>query len=314
MLMDVLIRRALARLEASSLTGDEISAALAAAGASMGFDVRVEQYTRVRAPTLVEALARESFLFIGYYFYSFEGNVACHADVPRTLAQVQTPTATWEKGQGKFLTREAMRLGSIAMNLGVPSPDLVGAFDAFRAGALDLLDRALASGEDLEDPRLIWAVHVGPFGAREPTLSGLREAVARDPGLLWLQPRLEPVRAEGLSWADQVEDEESAAAELGKYVIERPSAVAPRRKVVVRPHVPMRPATVRNLGRPPPIAWWAPARPKFLRLPGARGRTGRVRREEESYSDFEASEAYSSESDEPWEYAESSSGRSWGDW
>lgn len=312
MLMDVLISRAVGRIHDRSETG--INAVLAQVGAELGFDVRVEQYTRVRAPNLVAALAVEAFLFIGYYFYAWEGNVACFTDVPRTLAQMQTPTTTWEKGAERFVLLEAMRLGSIALNLGVPPPDLVGAFEAFRQGALSLLDRALQVTPDVTDERLRWAVHIGPFGAEEPSLRGLRMAVARDPGLLWLEPRLPRAGPALSSWADQVEEEEDAEAREGGYGIRRPIGMSFRRIHIVRPHAPMRPATVRNLGRPPPIAWWAPDRPKFLRLEGARGRTGRGRRPDESYSDFEASEAYSSEYDEwddgdYWE-AESSRG-SW---
>lgn len=304
MLMDVMIMRALRTLEKSGASQADVEEALQSAGRSMGFDVRVEQYSRVKAPSLAAALEVEPFLFIGYYFYAFQGNVACHADVPRTLAQVRTPTNTWERSGESFVLKEAMRLGSIALNLGVPSPDLELAFHEFREYAKTLLERAIQLEGDVSDPRLRWAAQIGAFGAEEATLRGLLRAVRRSPGLLWLQPPVRPeIQPLGpvIDWAEEAELEEaSRERELGAVLVRPAGFTVPRIKIPL-PHAPMRPATVRNLGRPPPIAWWEPDRPKFIRLEGARGRTGRVRREHEPLSDFEEDEDFSDDFDAEWE-------------
>lgn len=281
MLMDVMIRRTLASLKGH--TEADVAAAVERAGEDMGFSVRLEQYSSAWGETqLASVLERTPFLFIGYYFWAQQGTVAAHCDVARTLAQVPYPSVGWKTARGELELAEAMRLGSISMNLGVPPPNLRAAFAAFREGAVALVERALSVYGDVEDGRLRWAVQENPWAAEAlPNLRGLLDALQRPTEVLWARQELpHEVRFVPIgSWADEVDAEEAEA--VGRMGIREEARLRPPARVGVypvllpSPPIPTHPATGRNDGRPPPTAVWGPNRePRRRALRALRQRRG----------------------------------------
>lgn len=279
MLMDVMINRTLASLRGH--TEEDVAAAVEQTGADMGFQVRLEQYCSMWGETsLAEMLERHPFLFIGYYFWADRGRVAVHCDVPRTLAQLPYPSVGWKAARGELELMEAMRLGSIAQNLGEAPPALAPAFAAFREQALALTERVITSYGDVDDDRLRWAVQENPWAAEaEPNLKGLLAALQRPPSALWARAEL-PATVTFIplgSWADEVDAMEAGLArDLG---VRAEALLRPRGATGVRPvalphtSVSTHPASHQNDGRPPPTAVWGPNRaPRDRALARLKGR------------------------------------------
>lgn len=267
-LMDVMIRRALALLEDATLEGleEKVAQAVHTAGTDMGFSVKLEQCSVLPAQTVMDAIALRPFLFIGYYFHVKDGRVAVCCDVARTFAQLPFPSAGWQEGKKRIQAMEAMRLGSIVMNFGVPPVCLERAFDAFKTAACELVDEALRDG-DVSDPKLRWAVQEQAWGATvEPSLKGLQRVLAeRDLFAFWMEPKPVPqpaTRPEPESWADEVEEEERATET--RYTARPRMGPAPKPTPTRRGDVPTHPPTLANFGRPPPTAVWGP--PKAPRV------------------------------------------------
>lgn len=317
-LMDVMIHRTLESLEGGELTEDRIAAAVADEGRAMGFTVKLEQLWHGRVESLREALGVRPFLFIGYYFHSRAGEVRVCADVPRTMAQLPFPALKWSKTKQELKVVEAMRLGSIYLNLGMPTMELEPMFETYRAGVVELLEETIESFGDQQDARLRWVVQEVPWGAPTlPSLSGLLRAVKRDPRFLWLSREKELpssslliMPSEKPSWADEVEEEEEEEAQTLGTTAKRPAS----QKVVAVPinigAAATHPATSRNDGRPPPTAVWAPDKPARRRLAGTTGERARhkegidfreyqqeLQEEEEAYYQRNASEE-----DDDWQY------------
>lgn len=321
-LMDIMINRALGYLDGH--TEQEVAAAVERAGSEMGFRVRLEQYQAAWGATQIsELLQRTPFLFIGYHFWANDsGRVFVHCDVPRTFSQILTPTTGWKRAQGEFDVTEAMRLGSIAMNFGMPPPSLEGAFHRFRQFAISNIERQLALRGDIKDDKLRWAVQENPFAAPvEPSLKGLLQVLQRPANALWAAVELPatvtfvPI---GASWAEQMEQEEQgalAALGINPAAVVRP---APAPAVLPRPFPRTRasthPATSSNAGRPPPTAIWGPPRPPVARELRAtrqhRRRDGVVEYEDsdtqytyetEDYSEL-AADGWSSGEDSVWNW------------
>jgi hypothetical protein len=254
MLMDVMIRRTLKGLD--TLDETAVATRVEQAGSGMGFVVRLEQYWEGDVRTLRDALAQRPFLFVGYYFHVEEGRVKVHCDVPRMLAQLPYPTTKWMRKE-EVPVKEAMRLGSIYMNLGLPTSELVPAFEEYRRTVEHMLEDALAKYGDRNEPALKWAVQEVANGPPlEPSLSGLLAAVRRPPEALWDVPAQEQAREAVASavWADMVEAEEREADAAVGLTRDRPAeaSVRPIRVPVGRANV--RPATLANDGRPPPTS------------------------------------------------------------
>lgn len=241
LLMDVMIDRVVRRLRGRALSEGKVGEAVHGVARDMGFVAKLEQFSQVAAPTIREALKLRSFLFIGYYFHTLSTEqVAVHCDLPRTMAQLPFPGQKWIATQD-VLPREAMRLGSISMNLGIPPRELEAAFAAFRDKAAALVERALAECGDVQDPKLRWAVAENPHAAEvQPSLSGLLRAMRRGPEQLWLAP------------ADELPSTRT-------LVYPAMQQVAPL--FLRRPAEPTHPPTPANDGRPPPTAVWGPDKP-----------------------------------------------------
>jgi len=283
MLMDVLIQRTVGMLASTDCDGADVAQAVTLCGHQMGFSIKLEQYWRGRAESLRDALGRQPFLFIGYYFYARAGSVRVCCDVPRTLAQVPYPSQKWFKEREELSVMEAMRLGSIALNLGVPPAELEVSFDAFRREASSLIERALMGG-DRESEQLRWVVQESPFALAvdaRPSLSGLLRSLTRDPRVLWLhkEPELLSVsELKPLTWADEVEEEESGERRaLGLAPSVRPASDSSVRALrIPSGRVPTHPATSANDGRPPPTVVWGP--PKAPRAQESVSTSRRTRR------------------------------------
>lgn len=302
LLMDVLINRSLHDLTGVT-TEAEADAVLQKVGADMGFVVRVEQYYASQAAGVREMLVDRPFLFIGYYFHNLGGDVLVHADLPRTFAQVPYPALKWTRAGNETWATEAMRLGSIALTMGIGTAAVQPAIDAFRRGAKALLEKVIADGKATVDTeRLRWAVQENPWGPQvQPSLEGLMRALERDPLQLWKygEPELPGLSTLiPLSWADQVDvDEQTKASEEGSNV-NRPAA-APVKGVPIPPRaVPTHPVSLRNDGRPPPTAVWGPDKkptPRPAETLGRRSRAANPRRDA-----FLAVEDSSSSTDSDW--------------
>jgi len=288
-LMDILVDRTLSRARRMEGLEDEFDRLVAEEGSRMGFSVRLEQYWRGRADTLREALEQRPFLFIGYYFHTRAGEVQVCADIPRTLAQVPYPAQKWAQDKSELELREAMRLGSIALNLGMPPRSLEPAVDAFRQGAMRLVEGALEKHGDVQDARLRWAVQESPwaFGA-EASLRGLLRALKRDAAELWLVKELPlPSTSEfvSTSWADMIEEDEQAEViGLGLSLL-RPFGLRAKPRPLGSAVKPTHPWKAGNDGRPPPTAVWGPPKQPRSREVG-RSTARQRRRDGIAYREF----------------------------
>jgi hypothetical protein len=307
-LMDVMLNRMLGDLQ--SLDEDEVARAVEAAGQSMGFSVRLEQYWCGSATTLLGALEVKPFLFIGYYFHVREGGVQVCADIPRTLAQLPYPALKWSKEKRELQITEAMRLGSVLMSMGMPTMQLEGAYSAFRTYVENLLKGTIELAGDIVDGRLRWAVQESPWGPpREASLMGLLRAVRRDPAVLWLGREAELPAVSTfvpLTWADMADEEEVEEARAFHAVTERPGNVGGPRRRLPQGRVPTHPATRANDGRPPPTVVWAPDRAPAPRrnMPVSRKdrRAQRTEMRQDQYQGHLEFDSEESEFDEEWGY------------
>jgi len=279
-LMDVMVSRTLLELGEPAWSEDQVARAVEKVGRGMGFTVRLEQYWSGQATSLVEALEQRPFLFIGYYFHVRGGQVLVCCDVPRTFAQVPFPSLRWCKSDKELQVMEAMRLGSICLNLGMPTRDLEASFAAFRGAAVQLIERTVGAFGDSADERLRWAVQESPFGtATLPSLSGLLRVLRAGPEHLWAERDVElPSHSSWLpattSWAEEMDrEEEEEAAALGLSLARPLADLSVRAVTLPRGRVPTHPVTAHNDGRPPPTAVWTPARPpREAPAPSRRGR------------------------------------------
>jgi hypothetical protein len=279
-LMDVLITRVVERVREEAQYGEQaVDETIKAEGTKLGFTIRVEQFWRGKARTLVDALDQQPFLFIGYYFHYLDGRVVVAADLPRTLAQVPYPSQKWHKSRGELLVKEAMRVGCIALNLGIPPAAAQAAVSNFRAEAIALIKRALRlPGGDEPDPKLRWAIQASAWAeVPEPSLSGLLRALERTPESLWdVAPALPTPRQLATAWADIIEEEENARAAEVFASLWRPAQVERVAAVRLRAGVETtHPATLSNDGRQPPTAVWQPDRPPRATGEGSSGRAHR---------------------------------------
>jgi hypothetical protein len=279
MCMDVLIQRTLKQVDAILERGLEITETgmntlLNAVGKEMGFVIKVEQFEIVDGERVEDLLYQKPFQFIGNYFHVIDGFVHSCVDLPRMMAQVPYPGLKWVKGDHEHEVMEAMRLGSIMMNLGIPPEPLTATFDEARKMVYDFIEATIRAHGDRSDNKLRWAVAESPFGAdTEACLSGLARALARDPGELWsrapereLPAESNLVPVEGTSWAEQTDLEEMRERQaLGVPEPPAPVHMSPLRLFPAKPRTQFK-VTKANDGRPPPVTpEWGPNKPKRRR-------------------------------------------------
>jgi len=283
MLMDVLLQRMEARRD-EVLWGydEEMSSFVFREGKKLGLEVRVENLRTVRAATLRDALHQFPFLYIGYYFYGEMGKISVIADLPRSLSQMQYPHSGWEKSKDVLQVKEAMRVGAILINWGVPPKVLEPAYNAVRAYGMVLLEDCITAGLTVKSDILLWAMDHGPGGATlEPTLRGMRDALSRDPRELW-NTRDVPLQSQSrwvsVTWADEMDEEDQSEVVrlTGKDLLEVPAAGRlPKRALIGARPPPTHPTTGANDGRPAPTSRWAPDKPPVAHVERMSARTRR---------------------------------------
>lgn len=293
MLMDVLICRIKAAMKGAdlreTLTASRIEEMCMALARQLGLRLRLEQYNYSDTTDIQYLLAQQPFLFVGYEFGHVAGEIRPFIDLPRQMAQLRFPGLKWMKKGQEMQVKEAMRLGSMLINWGMPfTEDQDAVYQAAKSYALKLIDDTLDRFGDSADPALRWAVFESPFGAQtEPALSGLRGALARDPRELWMEDDELPSDSTlipATSWAEaQDEEEERERASLG--IPEPPLAVPPppHLRVAGRKPAPTHPTRMVNWGRQPPTAVWGPDKPARARAPMRIGRFAAVVDAEEEY-------------------------------
>jgi len=254
-LMDVYIQRLLARLVVDLEQGrtempsrETLDAHLKAIGREMGLVARLEDYLAVpHVSSVREALKVHTFLYIGYHFYveeeDGEDRVYVIADIARQLGQLQYPNSFWVEKE-KLLGMEAVRLAGILISLGRPPACWRAAFDAAREKVGKYLGIAMRKvGPDNPLDFLPENAFVGVSGDDVKSLQGLLNALNRDPDVLWGHEK-EILKESTLTIF--VPATVAVSAALG-----RGSALEP-----IKP--PTHPATMKNLGRPPPTVRWGP--------------------------------------------------------
>jgi len=266
LLMHVLVRRIMSGLGRVDLTSREVlEEHVKNQGRMMGLKVRLEDHYVVPAGSLREAVTKQPFLFLGYYFHERDGHIVVCCDLPRSLAQMQYPSVKWEKDKNLLEVREVMRLASTVMNWGIPPVELVPAFNTARQHLVARLEQVLARHGEADSDKLKWAVYGDVFGPKpEATLSGLLRAMERDPRQLWYPEAPVAGPSYTMSWADQVEaaEEERVLAFIGRPYVRPPSRPYAREPMVLRLYRPTtHPVTLANDGRPPPSARWLPDKP-----------------------------------------------------
>lgn len=303
-MMDALCNRIMQHPE-KAYNKEELEAYVQELGDEMHFKVRLEDYEVVEgASTLRAALHQVAFLFIGYRFYAEDNKVYVFADIGRSLAQFPYPGLKWTQKRNEHQVNEAMRMGSILMNMGHPPQELKKMFDTMKANVVAEIEKTIAEFGDVSDEKLIWAVQSNPWGAAsQPSLVGLREALTRMDDLWSFTQNEQPMEGATTmltNWSeivDQQELEETLAAGYRKP--ERPGRslkLANLRQLRARAkEVATHPVTLANLGRPAPTAVWGPDKPKRdLTETALRSRgTGKSNRRDTQFYDDE-SEGYDS--------------------
>lgn len=254
-------------------------------GDTLGLSLRIEQYSEVSAGGIAGALAHQPFTFVGYTFYSVDGEeVLAHCDLPRTMASIPFPVSTWAKKGREFDCSEAVRLSSMSLNMGIPTTELIPAFAAYRLHCKELLEECIEKYPQTIDTRYDFFTGDNPIASHnaEPTLVGMLNAVMRPPIDLWELPEDEPILEDRggdpvdweavpmpESWADRM-DFTDELERLALGIPEPPKAsqvkyLPYRYKGDTAPVTTTHSASDKNDGRPPPTVVWGPdkkARPK----------------------------------------------------
>jgi hypothetical protein len=199
--MDILIKRFLL-LYRSGMNETEVNAQMKRAGDLMGFVVKVEQFRRVAAPTIRDALQTFHFQFIGYYFHTTnEKFVYPFMDLARTMSQMAYPSGKWNADRENFKSTEVMRLTSIAMGSGIAPASLDVQTALFQECQILLIKEMGRLNHDARldriDERLRWATQVAPQAMDESeivefsaSIRGLSRAFDEGRGVfrLWRHP------------------------------------------------------------------------------------------------------------------------------
>jgi len=252
-------------------------------GERLGLTVRLESFQVVEgAHSIRDHLALRPFKFAGYYFWADPQKmgrpVYVFSDLPRVLTQMQYPNLKRVEDRREFALLEAVRVGSIALGLGVPHPAYSEVCADVRRRAAALVDaqvRLFGPDKTLSEDDYTWAQADNPLGPRpEASLGGLRRAMDRWE-TIWKAEEIHLYEAarqmlsreyqdRSLDWADQVEEDErelrgsSALVRIDK-IIAAPRAGAQPKPVRKPPSVAAtHPATLANDGRPPPTVLWGP--------------------------------------------------------
>lgn len=313
-LMDILCDRIMQDPQKAS-TREGLEEYVQKLGDEMHLKVRLEDYEVVKGATsLRQALHEVSFLFIGYRFYAENNKVYVFADLARSLAQFPYPGLKWTQKRNEHEINEAMRMGSIIMNMGRPPRELRKMFETMKANVVALIEKAIEDFGDVSDEKLIWAVQNNPWGAaNQPSLVGLREALTRMDDL-WSssqeEPPLESTSAMLMDWSSLMDEQDKQdAQDKGYRYVERPGASVRLLKLkelrTRAKAVATHPVTLANLGRPAPTAVWGPDKPKrdlTERALKTRGGGRSMRKDHEFYDDAESYGSGEDRSEDGYDY------------
>jgi len=327
-LMDICINRVL-QADIDWINGGEVDELLQRVGKGLHFDIRVEQHHVEEVATIKEFLERRPFLYIGMYFHVLDGMVYPFTDLPRTMAQMRFPGLKWERSAEMFQTTEAMRLAALYVSAGVPPRKLEPLMEMWRETAIRLLEKSLRDSGDTEDPRLRWAVSESPFGpdatgSVSGLLDKLRHYEEKSP---WRSQELPstsvmiPVGSLSL-WAEEVENTEAEAFGPAPQI---PGETKAQARAIIRRPKHTHPTTMRNIGRRPPTAVWAPAKERREarmgpQQPAILRRRGNVLQEDFESDDYSVSDEwveyvdpryYRDQDEDSDTWSEFQSGREW---
>lgn len=270
-LMDVFCQRVLGELvdrlevgEKSVPTQVQLDEVLKKVSQGLGLQARLEEYKFIPGVSSVrEALETTTFLYVGYNFYAQDGKVYVVADLPRQISQMQYPSSFWVERE-KLMGMEAVRLAGVLISFGLVPQEWRAGYDAAREVVCRFLEMLINNQADDSGMRYLPDnAFVGLPLEDVASYRGLLSALQRDPKLLW--------SAEG-----EMEATESVLVPVTVEVSEALSRAPPLEPV--RP--PTHPATMLNLGRPPPhVRWNPPKRPKseYGRVLGYRRQANRDR-------------------------------------
>ncbi len=313
MLMDVYLQRVIRSLHSNrvaghAMTSELIAEVIEAEGKALGFVVRLEElHHHIGATSVRECLVERPFLFIGYRFHVRDGQVVPYIDIPRALSRLPYNSSfDWLEKQAHSV-RTAIRLGGLALSMGIPPQGEERAFAKLVAAARFNLARHVHSA--MADKEVAFQMNQLVFVGNDVkyTISDMRgllnaltkETICR----IWAEGvTMDTSEALG-DWADAVEAEE---AQL-KYSnsLEWLQQRSELRKIVPDGRIPgQRPVGVRvlsstTLGRvPPTIPRERPSRASVSYGGGERARKADHRRGGQLWWDSE-SERYSEYSDLP---------------
>jgi len=285
---DVFVQRCIRHLNSMSTSDIDhqqtVIEQLQGVGARMGLVVKIENYQKLHLEresgrdspvrgNLYEFMQQHEMKFIGYQFYATHGKYYCYVDIPRMMAQLPYNRGGWVKKGREFEIAEAIRLGSIVMNIGYPPDDLIEWHQAAVRHAVGLLDKTMAKwppieGDDERTAEYMDKTIQGVSMDDIKSMKGLRRAVARDPAVLWLDPKeggaeelsefsAPGVPGQALAWADDDEDVVKALRKLripARATEHYDDAVFIGDAKWRQPGT--RPANLANDGRTPPTAVW----------------------------------------------------------
>lgn len=275
---------------------EEIAERIKSMAERRGWTVKLEQYRSTTAETFTDALREAPFLFLGYWLHRDAAEtdiVQCCLDPHRWMASCTTPSGMHAKGE-EFTVLEAMRLGGLALNFGVPPVAYQPAFDAARLYALGLLAQIRSESKYavfLDKDMGAWD-ESPTVGIPSPNdVAGLYGALLTSPFNLWSTAltRSVPMPPAGDGkWGDaEIEEEVYQEAVAG---VDRPLPGPPPKPVVSKKRVVTnKPPVEASDGRPPPLTKLR--EPKSKSLPTLARPTRSAHPQAQAYSsDLEESE------------------------
>lgn len=241
------------------LSEEGIAEEVEAMGKRRGWTLKLEQY-RTGVDDLEDMLRDEPFLYLGYYFHRRGAGVPgvqVALDPKRWIVHATAPPGENVKGE-ELAVLEAMRLGGIAVNLGIPPAELDASYTAVRSYATELLAQVRSDArfaQFLDAPQDKWE-ETPVVGVPTPKdVVGMYNAVLTAPFFLWGAPRPPPPPPSAnvpSTWGEEQDDEEDEIrAERGAPAPPLPGPPThPKRSTkVVKSD---KPVTAANDGRPPP--------------------------------------------------------------
>lgn len=258
-------------------------------GTAMGFRVKLGQFHVTselgRPAWWQDALVEKPFQFVGYYFWADIvepgpwRSVYVFSDLPRVLSQMPYPRRHQKKGM-QFEVTEALRLGNICLNAGIPPEELLPAFALWRKEVRLLLEQVKQKYRVDTLEGVEWDINYTELGVPvEKSINGLLLALAKSPVEHWCDPKVDYRSLDESANVDQAtaglatlvkasyKPEDRMLAKYAGDIMAGLIAPFPRVSYVgnLAPRETHFPASMDNDGRPPPTAVWAADKPRKQR-------------------------------------------------